>query len=296
MASPDASKASRQPRSGAWTRARRIVQACAILLFAAPLLVVGAGLFGMTSGAEEIDPTASSLPFFGSISSSSVGPVTIADPFAMLQVAAASKSFAVGWLVAALPVLVFYGLLSGRAFCGWTCPVNFLLEGVDWLRGKLGIRVTEHALPRHAKLWVALGVLAASAVSGLLVFEIFSPISAINKGILFGSVSGLLVLGAIVVAELFWARRVWCRALCPLGGFYEALGKVGVVRVSMDYESCTHCSACQKACLCDPEILDEVLQGDASLVKAGDCMVCGACVDACPTKALSLGISNPVSR
>ena len=282
-------------RSHAITIARRVVQVCAVLLFAAPLLVTGSGLFGATSGAEKIDATAASLPFFGSLSSSSIGPVTLMDPFAMLQVVAAAKDFALGWLIAALPVVLFYGIIRGRAFCGWTCPVNFLLEGVDWLRAKLGMNLVEHALPRHTKVWLAVIVLAASALSGVLVFEAFSPISAINKGILFGSVTGLIVLVAIVVAELFWAHRIWCRALCPLGGFYEVLGKVGVFSVAMDYDACTHCGICQKVCLCDPEILEDVLDQNATRVCAGDCMLCGECVDACPTKALSIRPANPFS-
>ena len=279
-----------------FTIARRIVQIGALLLFAAPLLVVGSGIFGTTSGSEELAFTAATLPFFGSLSSSTVAGITVLDPFAALQAAAASKTFEVGWLIGILPVVILYGLVRGRVFCGWVCPVNLLLEGVDWLRAKMGLKVAQHAVPRHAKLWVALAVLALSAVTGRLVFELFNPISAINKLILFGSVTGLVTLGAIVVLELFWAQRVWCRALCPLGGFYEALGKVGLLSVKMNLEACTHCGQCSKVCLADPEILQPVLAGDEARVSAGDCMLCGACLDACPTSALAIGPAAPFSK
>ena len=218
------------------------------------------------------------------------------DPFGALEMICASKSFELGWLTAALPVLLVYGLIRGRVFCGWVCPVNLLLECVDWLRAKLGLKVAEHALPRHTKLWVALGILALSALSGTLVFEAFSPISAINKGIIFGSLTGALVLLAIVIAELFWAHRVWCRALCPLGGFYEALGTLGFVSVKMDADACTHCSACRGACICDPEILDGVLDEGEGRVIAGDCMLCGKCVSACPSDALGFGVAAPFPK
>jgi len=120
------------------------------------------------------------------------------------------------------------------------------------------------------------------------VFEALSPISFINKGILFGSMVGGVTLLAIVVAELFWGHRVWCRSICPLGGFYEVVGKVGLVNVRMEHDKCIGCEKCKKACLCDPEILDAVVADEDIMVRAGDCMLCGKCVEACPTCALSI--------
>ncbi|WP_080797194.1 4Fe-4S binding protein [Arabiibacter massiliensis] len=281
-------------RTRRWTVARHAVQAAALALFAVPLLVAGWGLLGLGSGGEEAMATPAGLPFFGSLSSSTVFGIEVLDPFAMLQVAAASKTFALDWLIAALPVLVVYGLVRGRAFCGWVCPVNLLLEIMDAVRRKLGIEVREAPVPRHAKLGIALAVLVLSALFSVPVFEAFSPVSALNKGLLFGAVTGLWVLLAIVLAELFWGHRVWCRALCPLGGFYQALGRVGQVNVRFDREACIHCDACKQACLADPAILDPVLTERDVIVRAGDCMACGSCVDACPTKALAFGLGrNP---
>lgn len=279
-------------RTKRWTIARHIVQVAALVLFAAPLLIAGWGLLGLGVGGDDTMATPAGLPFFGSLSSSTVFGIEVLDPFAMLQIAAASKTFALDWLIAALPVLVVYGLIRGRAFCGWICPVNLFLEVVDAVRRKLGLQVKEAPVPRHAKLWIALAVLVLSALTSIPVFESFSPISAINKGILFGAVTGLWVLLAIVLAELFWGHRVWCRALCPLGGFYQALGRVGLVNVKINYAECIHCEACSQACLADPAILEPMLAERDTIVRAGDCMACGSCVDACPTKALSMGIGR----
>ena len=275
-----------------WTVARRIVQAGALVLFAAPLVVAGWGLLGIGSGTDDALPTPADLPFFGSLSSTTIFGAEVLDPFAMLETIAAAKTFEAEWLLAALPVLAVYGLVRGRAFCGWVCPVNLLLEGVDALRRKLGIEVREAPVPRHAKLWIALCVLALSALTSVPVFESFSPISAVNKGILFGATAGVWTLLAIVLAEVFWGRRVWCRALCPLGGFYEALGRVGQANVGIDHKACVRCDACRRACLADPAILSPALDGDDVIVRAGDCMACGACVDSCPTRALSLALGR----
>ena len=246
------SEASDTRRAFRWSWLRHAVQAAALVLFAAPVLAAGWSLFGTSVGGDDAAATPAQLPFFGSLSSSSIGGLDILDHFGALQVIAASKTFELDWLLAALPVLIVYGLIRGRAFCGWVCPVNLLLEIVDFARRKLRIDVREMPVPRHAKLWIALAVLGLSALTGVPVFEAFSPISAVNKGILFGAVTGVWVLLAIVLTELFWGHRVWCRSLCPLGGFYEALGRFGQVNVKIDPAACIHCDACKHACLSDP--------------------------------------------
>lgn len=286
------SDAPNAPRTFRWSCLRHAVQVAVLALFASPVLVAGWGLFGLAVGGDDAAPAPAELPFFGSLSSSSIAGLDLLDPFGALQVAAASKSFEFDWLLAALPVLVVYGLIRGRAFCGWVCPANLLLEIVDAARRKLRIEVREMPVPRHAKLWIALAVLALSALTSVPVFEAFSPISAINKGILFGAVTGVWVLLAIVLAELFWGHRVWCRSLCPLGGFYEALGHMGQVNVKFDRNACIRCDACKSACLSDPAILDPVLTERDVIVRAGDCMACGSCIDACPTRALSFTLGR----
>ena len=101
-----------------WSWLRHAVQIAALLLFAAPLLVAGWGLFGVSVGGDDPVPAPADLPFFGSLSSSSIGGVTLLDPFGVLQVVAASKTFELDWLWFALPVVVLYGLVRARAFCG----------------------------------------------------------------------------------------------------------------------------------------------------------------------------------
>ena len=272
---------------------RHVVQVLVLLLFLAPVLFAGWSLFGGTVGNDNTIATPSAFPFYGSLSSSSLFGITLLDPFAVLQTVAAAKTFALDWLIGMLPLLVVYGLVRGRVFCGWFCPVNLLLEVVDWLRGKLGVKVEETVLPRHVKVYVAAAVLVLSLVLSFPVFEALSPISFINKGLVFGSLVGGVTLLAIVVIELFCGHRVWCRSICPLGGFYEVLGKVGQVNVAIDHETCIGCNKCKKACLCDPEILDAAVAGRDSIVRAGDCMLCGKCIEACPTGALSLRVGRP---
>ena len=271
---------------------RHVVQVLVFLLFLLPLLAVGWPLFGGIVGGDNTIATPSDLPFYGTLSSSSLFGITLLDPFTMLQTLAAAKTFELEWLIGALPFLVVYGLIRGRVFCGWVCPVNLFLEIIDFLRKKLRIKVEERVLPRHVKVYVAVGVLVLSLLLSFPVFEALSPISFLNKGLVLGSLVGGVTLLAIIVVELFWGHRVWCRSICPLGGFYEVVGKVGLVNVRIDHDKCIGCNKCKGACLCDPEILDAVVAGEDVMVRAGDCMLCGKCVEACPTAALAIKLGR----
>ena len=279
-------------KSFPFTIVRHIVQVIVLVVFLAPVFLAGWSLFGGTVGGDNAMGTPADVFFYGSLSSSSIFGINLLDPFAFLQYVVASKSLALDALVAVLPVLVFYGLIRGRVFCGWTCPVNLLLEIIDWIRSKLNIKVEERVLPRHAKVYVAGGVLVLSLVLSFPVFEALSPISFINKGLIFGSLVGGITLLAVILVELFWGHRVWCRALCPLGGSYEVVGKVGLVNVAIDNETCIGCNKCKKVCLCDPEILDAPVAGEDAIVRAGDCMLCGKCIEACPVDALSIKLGR----
>ena len=213
---------------GKITVVRRVVQGCMLVLFCLPPLLAGWGLAGLFAGGDGEVATPAEGVFFGSLSSSSVAGVPLFDPLGAMEAMAASRSMlAASALTGALLVVVVYGLVRGRAFCGWVCPVNLIGEGVDAARRRLGIEVPERTVPRRAKIGVAVAVVLLSALVGFPVFELISPIGAVNKGLVFGGFAGAGTLLAIIIAELLVSRRLWCRALCPLGGTFQVLGRAG---------------------------------------------------------------------
>lgn len=259
-----------------WTFARRIVQISIIALFLSPLLLV------------EIE---GDNFFFGSLASSTFVGIILSDPFAALQIMFASKKVNLIYMSGALIIFVFYLVIRGRVFCSWVCPVNTILELTEKLRKFL--KVKDKTYNRQTKKYLALLVLLLSFIIGVPVFELFSPIGFTMRNALFTFGIGVWIIIAIVLFELLISKRGWCRYFCPLGGFYQSIGKAGLFKIKFDHNACVGCDKCRSVCFAEPVILEPGIFRESKFVHAGDCSLCGACIDHCPFKALTITASLP---
>lgn len=260
-----------------WTIARRIVQFGVILLFLSPLFLV------------EVEKDNF---FFGSLASSTIFGIPLSDPFAALQVTLAAKKINLAYLGGALIIFAFYLLVRGRVFCGWVCPANTLLEFTDKIRNY--VKLPNKYFNRHTKIYVTVLVLVLSFVGSIPVFELFTPTNNIMRNLLFVFGIGAWVLLAIVLFDLFVSKRGWCRYFCPLGGFYQSIGRLGLFRVKFNHDVCVGCNACRDVCMVDPVILEKAINGEETYVSAGDCTLCGLCVDNCKFGAATIAM-RPLS-
>lgn len=222
--------------------------------------------------------------FRGNLESASLMGVKLSDPLAALQVVLASGVALPAFIGSALLVAAFYFVLGGRTFCAWVCPVHLLTELADKVRRRLGMGET--TFPLVTKKWVLLLTLALTAATGVPLFETISPIGIFNRAVVFGAWASLLLLAGILLAEIVFARRVWCRSLCPLGGFYSLLGRYSPVKVRFNHGVCSGCGDCARVCPVE-EVLVSPLGERETVVKSGECTRCGECVDICPTRALT---------
>lgn len=259
-----------------WTFARRIVQISIIALFLSPLLLV------------EIE---GDNFFFGSLASSTFVGIILSDPFAALQIMFASKKVNLIYMSGALIIFVFYLVIRGRVFCSWVCPVNTILELTEKLRKFL--KVKDKTYNRQTKKYLALLVLLLSFIIGVPVFELFSPIGFTMRNALFTFGIGVWIIIAIVLFELLISKRGWCRYFCPLGGFYQSIGKAGLFKIKFDHNACVGCDKCRSVCFAEPVILEPGIFRESKFVQSGDCSLCGACIDHCPFNALTMTASLP---
>lgn len=227
----------------------------------------------------------------GNLSSSSLfGTIPLSDPFAALQMFAAGAVMSVNLILGALIITIIYMVIGGRAFCAWVCPVNIITDAANFMRRKLNFNQVEKKQPasRNTRYWVVALSLVLSYILGVTAFEFISPISITHRAIIFGLGLGWAAMLVIFLFDLFILKNGWCGHICPLGGFYSIVGKVGLIRVDHDEEKCTVCMKCKEVC---PESQVLFMVGKESLqVLNGECTNCGRCIEVCDDDALNFSI------
>jgi ferredoxin-type protein NapH len=216
----------------------------------------------------------------------SIGSLTLADPLAALSHAAATRTISLAIAAAAAAPLVFT-LFFGRAFCGWICPMNTLLEALDWVRGRVSF--LDVSFSRKTKYYLLGGALLLAMMGAPLIPLVYPPLiigrEIYNYVFYLGFGSGALFLLGIAVFELFVSRRAWCRYFCPGGALLSLLGSRAPLGLRRDEEACSHktCMECREACMLG---LDPVSGRDMR-----ECSRCGQCILHCPEMALGYSLS-----
>ena len=183
-------------------------------------------------------------------------------------------------------LLVFLFLLAtlafGRAWCGWGCPQTTLVDLLEWLARRLGIKITGGVLTtgRARQLWVHLLALTLALLVGAnLCWYFVSPYDFFPQlfaGTLHWAAWTLLGgTAAAVYLDLAFLRRLVCKEFCPYGRFQTVLVDRGTLTLRFHPEEaprCIRCGACVRACPTGIDIRDGYQV---------ECINCGRCLDAC---------------
>jgi len=182
--------------------------------------------------------------------------------------------------------LGIYGMLFGRAFCGWACPFGALHDLMS-RSGKKRIRVSRYWYVKYVMLlvvlasaWIALDtVFCKFCPSGSLFAAI--PFHLLNLGFteigVFFYVHMLTLAATVLMAVLI--SRFWCRYLCPLGAIEGAFNRISLLNIRRNRKKCTECGGCLHVCSMGITRVEDI-------GRSSDCILCGRCVESCPEKAL----------
>ncbi len=112
-----------------------------------------------------------------------------------------------------------------------------------------------------------------------LTFDLFSKS--------FTSVPILTWINILILVGFIYAAwripRFWCRYICPVGAIMAVTQKNSLLGMHRDPVKCSDCKECEQACPMQVPILDL----DFKKFNDSVCILCMACIDACPSGALS---------
>jgi len=189
-------------------------------------------------------------------------------------------SFGFGIIV----TVFFVGSTFGRMWCGYACPqtvwlefffrpIEAFLEGgpsnqrrlnlAPWSGRKFAIKAAKWAI------WTVTALLMSSTF--VAYFTGWGPLVrglAADPRAWTGALSVMACVAGAILFDFAWFRDQMCTIACPYGRLQNVLADRDTILVAYDEKRG------------DPKVrLKDRLVG----VRAGDCIACGACVNACPT-------------
>jgi len=227
----------------------------------------------------------------GTLSASRLLGFHMIDPLAALQVILASKIIMVNLIIGVVTIILIYLAFGGRSFCSWICPYHWLGELGEKLHLLLKKKkiIKNHTFDRKIRYYFYVVFVMLALITGYTVFETINPVTIISRFIVYGPSLMLLWVVALLIFEILYSRRAWCRYFCPVGVSYQVIGLISPLRIKWNKENCSNCKRCQSVCLVPHVLNDCVNKGISEYVNASVCTRCGLCVDICDDEALKFG-------
>ena len=220
--------------------------------------------------------------------------IPLTDPYAFLQMLFAGAVISTNMIIGVIIVVLFYGIIGGRAYCSWVCPVNLITDLAAWIRRKTHhekdnlVSAMKIKKFRYAFLIV---MLIFSAIVGAAAFEFISPIGIFTRGIAFGMGFGWTWLLVIFIFDAFVLKNGWCGHICPVGAMYSIIGAKNLIKVFHNKENCTNCGNCLTICP-ENQVLSPVINKRSDFITGIECTNCGRCIEVCEDNALKFSIRN----
>ncbi|HEY90707.1 MAG TPA: 4Fe-4S binding protein [Dehalococcoidia bacterium] len=183
------------------------------------------------------------------------------------------KQLGVPLALAIIVLIVFIVLvfISGRAFCGYVCPIGALQELLYRIPSRK-LRIGNKAVPIgfHYMFLVVFVISALTLSIGLLKYLGVRDFFYLNTA----SVFFYVFLGISVVSVFVY--RPFCRLTCPYGALLSLAGIRSRYSLKRN-ENCIDCGKCEKVCPTHEAGRKDLKQ---------ECYLCQRCIYVCPSSAI----------
>ena len=173
--------------------------------------------------------------------------------------------------------LLLVVLFGRRAVCSWNCPCVGSRDTMGAAFRRQTIKSKPAWRMRHLK-WVPT---AFYLVLMIIVLVPWSRTAPVANG--FIGLVGVVYFASFLFIPLT-GNRNWCRWLCPYGGVFGLLNRVGFYSIKADRKKCIACGKCNRAC--DMGIPVQELVQSRGEVNVAECVGCGRCITECKAGAL----------
>ncbi len=190
------------------------------------------------------------------------------------------------------------GIISGRAVCGWACPIGFLQRAISrfprWLKQKIPFikKLGRHKIEKKLRYTKYLVFISLVIVTPILVGFMFTDICPV--GVLTGTIPILILNPSKYIPNSFFyialfifilfiilillIERGWCRYFCPVGAMFAPFNKISFLHITVNLDKCIHCNACSDVC---PMGIDV-----PNMNRDPECILCGKCINVCPKQII----------
>ena len=188
------------------------------------------------------------------------------------------------------------GVLVGRFFCGWVCPMGLLQDLLHSIPSpKLKVPSVLRWM-KYAFLFISVGAVAYWAGKDVLYFFCkFCPVATMEVGIpqmivdndwaldpwRIVRLSVLVFVLVLVVCNI----RSFCRIMCPVGALVAVANKFSLFSIRLDPDKCIHCGKCDKSCPMGIPV-ENASRTRRAINRHSECIECLNCEEACPVNAI----------
>ena len=181
-------------------------------------------------------------------------------------------------------------LFTGRAFCGWICPLGTLQDMfAAWARRLSGeknkplgkksqARFPVQIIPQIDKWLRYIKYLILGLILIVSTKAIYPPLHDICPArAIFSFHWDTPLLGIVMVVFVLSSllnKRFSCKYLCPLGAGLAIFNKVSLIHIDIDKHNCTNCARCENECPVDIPAIPENTQST-------ECIRCLECLETC---------------